>query len=295
MRSERARGVGGEEDTVLHVAAHCARQHQGLDVATDLGQILRRHRMVHAFDVLVDDGTLVQVRGYVVGGGADDLDAAGMRLVVRTRALEAGQEAVMDIDGTAIQRAAHVFRQNLHVAGQHHQIDAFLLDQGQHLLLLCRLGVGGDRQVVERDAVGRRQAGIVVVIRDDRGHFGVQMTAVHAEQQIVQAVPLLADHDQQALLAAGVMQLQLHAVLRGHAVQARPQVAGGNAGGRIEVHTQEETTRLFVAELLRVQDVATQFEQQTADAVNDARAVGAGQGQDVVVVLHGSGDRRKTE
>ncbi|MNJ46316.1 hypothetical protein D3C77_414440 [compost metagenome] len=212
-----------------------------------------------------------------------------MRLVIRTRALEAGQEAVVDVDGAAVQRAAHVRRQDLHVAGQHHQVGVGLVGNLQHLLFLFRLGVGRDRQVVERDAVGSRQAGVVVVVRDDGGHFGMQMAAVHAEQQIVQAVALLADHDQQAFLAARVMQLQFHAVLGGHAVQPRPQVAGGHARRHVEVHAQEEAAGFVVAELLRIQDVATQFEQQAADAVDDAGAVGAGQGQDVVVVLHGAG------
>ncbi|MNU90109.1 hypothetical protein D3C71_799650 [compost metagenome] len=210
-----------------------------------------------------------------------------MRLVIGARALETGQEAVVDVDRAAVQRAAHAGRQDLHVAGQHHQVDAFLVHDVQHLLLLFQLGVGRDRQVMERNAVGRRQAGVIVVIGHDGGDFRVQMSAMHAEQQVVQAVALLADHDQQAFLAAGIVQLEFHAVFGGHGVQAGAQVVGRHADGQVEMHAQEEAARLVVAELLGIQDVAAQFEQQAAHAVDDARAVGAGQGQDVVVVLHG--------
>src|SRR5690606_36305677 len=55
------------------------------------------------------------------------------------------------------------------------------------------------------------------------------------------------------------------------------------AGGRhVEVHPQEEPSRFGIAELLRVEDVAAVLEQQPRHAVDDAGAVGAGQGQDVV-------------
>ena len=51
-------------------------------------------------DVLLDDRTLVQIGRDVVGGGADELDTAVVRLVVGLGALEAGQEGVVNIYGT---------------------------------------------------------------------------------------------------------------------------------------------------------------------------------------------------
>jgi hypothetical protein len=79
------------------------------------------------------------------------------------RALEAGQEAVVDVDGPARQKRAELGAEDLHVARQHHQVDALALDQRLHLLLLRALGLGavaaaGQRQVVEGDAVAGGQS-----------------------------------------------------------------------------------------------------------------------------------------
>ncbi|KAG1317178.1 hypothetical protein G6F63_015778 [Rhizopus arrhizus] len=111
-----------EQDAVLDMPAHGTRQHQRFGVTAQPHQLTRCHGMVHARDVLFDDRAFVQILGDVVRGGADDLDPARVRLVIRLRTLEAGQEAVGDVDGAAAQRAAHVRRQELHVAGQHHQV-----------------------------------------------------------------------------------------------------------------------------------------------------------------------------
>ena len=54
--------------------------------------------MRHRRDVLHDDRAHVQLGGGVVRGGADELHAALLRAVVRLRALERGQERVVDVD-----------------------------------------------------------------------------------------------------------------------------------------------------------------------------------------------------
>ncbi|CFP62222.1 Uncharacterised protein [Bordetella pertussis] len=60
---------------------------------------------------------------------------------------------MVDVDGAPGQRLAHVGRQDLHVARQHHQVDLLAFHQLQHLALLRGLGVGRDGHMVERDAV----------------------------------------------------------------------------------------------------------------------------------------------
>src|SRR5687768_2514516 len=48
------------------------------------------------------------------------------------------------------------------------------------------------------------------------------------------------------------------------------------------MHAQEEALALLVAELLGILNIAAEFVQQTSDAIDDAGAVGAGQGENVV-------------
>ena len=67
----------------------------------------------------------------VVRGGAHGLHAAGVGLVVRLGALEAGQERVVDVDRLAVQLAGESVAEDLHVAGQHHQFDVELVDELQ--------------------------------------------------------------------------------------------------------------------------------------------------------------------
>jgi hypothetical protein len=50
------------------------------------------HRVVDALDVLLDDRAFVQVARDEVGGGADQLDAAPMRLGIRAAPLKLGRK-----------------------------------------------------------------------------------------------------------------------------------------------------------------------------------------------------------
>src|SRR6185312_5205806 len=90
-----------QQHTVLERPAHGARQHAALDVAALADQRRRGVAMADALDVLFDDRPLVQIGGHEVGGGADQLHAAGVRLVIGPGALEPGQERVVDIDAAA--------------------------------------------------------------------------------------------------------------------------------------------------------------------------------------------------
>src|SRR5439155_23654591 len=87
-----------EDDAVLEVMTHGAREHAALDVAALAREIFRRVAVADALDVLVDDRALVEVARDVMRSGADQLDATLMGLVVGPCALEARQERVVDVD-----------------------------------------------------------------------------------------------------------------------------------------------------------------------------------------------------
>src|SRR5438270_11221752 len=99
-----------------------ARQHTALDVAALADEVVRRVAMADALDVLVDDWALVEVAGDVMRGGADQLDAALMGLVIGLCALETRQERVVDVDAASRQIRREIVRQYLHIAGEHDEI-----------------------------------------------------------------------------------------------------------------------------------------------------------------------------
>src|SRR5579875_3027349 len=90
-----------QQDAVLGVPADGAGQRDPLGVAAERGEVLRAGGMVHPDDLLLDDRALVEFGGDVVRGRADQLHPVLIRLVVGPRALEAGQEAVVDVDDAA--------------------------------------------------------------------------------------------------------------------------------------------------------------------------------------------------
>ena len=86
---------------MLSVPTHRPRQDHALHVAAELDQLVGREGVVDADHVLLDDRALVEILGDVVGGGADQLNAASVGLVVGLGTLEGRQERVVDVDDAA--------------------------------------------------------------------------------------------------------------------------------------------------------------------------------------------------
>ena len=80
--------IAMEQHPTLDVPAHRAGQCHAFDVTTHPGQLGDAVRVVDAGDLLLDDRSLVELLGHVVGGGADQLHAPLVGLPVRPRALE---------------------------------------------------------------------------------------------------------------------------------------------------------------------------------------------------------------
>ena len=98
----------------------------------------------------------------------------------------------MDVDDPVRPRVGERRREDLHVAGQHDEVDAVLVEQGRlHLCLLGRLGVRGHGQVEELDAEPRGDVGVVGVVADDEGDVDGQLAGAPAGEEVVQAVRLL--------------------------------------------------------------------------------------------------------
>src|SRR5699024_5883675 len=101
--AEDHRAVRIEEDPVLRVPAHRTGEHPPLDILPELHELTGVIGVGHPLDVLLDDRALIEVRGRIVGGRADEFHPAGVGLVVRAGPLERGEERVVDIDHPPMQ------------------------------------------------------------------------------------------------------------------------------------------------------------------------------------------------
>lgn len=182
-------GAGAEEeDAAGGVGGDGPGQHEALEVAPDHLELAGAVGVGDPGGVLVDDRALVELGRDVVGGGADHLHAALPGLVVRPGAPEAGQERVVDVDHPARQGGAHGGGEDLHVAGQHHQLDVELLHQGEEPGIGLVAGGGRDREVVEGDVVPLRQRGQVGVVGPDGDDVDVELARPPAVEEVEQAV-----------------------------------------------------------------------------------------------------------
>jgi len=222
--------VSVEQDPVVGMPADGPGQGEALGVTADGHQFGRAVRVVDPGHLLLDDRPLVQVSGDVVRGGADQLDPARVRLVIRPRALEAGQEGVVDVDDPPGQLPAERVGQHLHIAGQHDEVGPVVPDQGEDLVLLRGPGFRPHWQMVVVDAVGLGQRPQIRVVRGDRHDVDAELPRPLPEQQVVQAVPGPGHEDEDARPDRGVVQFPVQAELRRQPGQrGRQPVAAGRA------------------------------------------------------------------
>ena len=243
--------------------------------------------MADALHILLDDRSLIQVGCHIMGRRTDQFHPAIMRLVIGTRALEAGQEAVMNVDAAAGQRRRETVRQDLHVARQHHQIGPAFVHQRQQPFFLRGLRFGRHGQVVKgnRAEVGvaeRRQ----VVVGNDPRNLHVQLADPLPIEQVHKAVIEFRDQNQHTGAQVCRAQRQGHAIFGRQGIEPGPESRLIRPVGQREAGAKEEPVGIGIVELARFGDVATGSGDVPGDGGNDARPVGAGQDKDVAAA-HG--------
>ena len=143
--------------------------------------------MVDADDVLVDDRSVVELLGDVMGRRPDQLDAPLARPPIGIGAGERRQERVVDVDRRHPHARQEVAAQYLHVARQHEQL-GIALQKREHRRLGPLLADLLHRHVVERHA---RRDGLVLelaMVGDHRHDLPVQLAASSAPEQVEQAM-----------------------------------------------------------------------------------------------------------
>ena len=197
----------------------------------------------------------------------------------------------MDVDDVAAQLLAQGLREDLHVAREHDELHAELVHEPQQLGLRLRLGVLGDGDAVEGDAVELRDGPQVLMVAHHADDVDRQPLAAGAEEQVGEAVGVLAHHDEGAQGAIGLVELPLHRVDLGELGQVGLHLASRHAGEHRDAY--EEQARLLVPELRGLGDVPAAPGQRPRDRVDDAGAVRAGQGEHEMGGGGGGGRRRR--
>lgn len=280
---EDDRSVAVHEDAALRMEADGLCEDAAFHVLAERHHVGRGVGVGDAGDVLLDDRALVEVSGHVVGGRADQLDAALVGLRVGARTLEGGQEGVVNVDDAALHGAADLVGEDLHVARQDDELNILGGDEVEELALRLGLRVLRDGDVEEGDAVELGDGRQVRVVADDRDDVDGQSLRLLAVQEVGQAVSLARDHDDGAQLAAQVVDAVGGVEFFGNGGQAL--VDRGAALRRVDLDAHEEGTRVGVSELLGLNDVAAGLADHAGHGMHDAGAVRAGQGHNKLRVF----------
>src|ERR1700693_1964668 len=142
--------IAVEQNAVFQMVANRARKHASLDVATLTRESFGGIGVAYGLRVLHNDRTLVEIFGYVVSSCAYHFHASVKRLAVGLGALESRQKRMVDIDAATGEKFAHIHRKDLHIARQYDQVGSRLFYDTLNLLLLLRLIILADRQIVKR-------------------------------------------------------------------------------------------------------------------------------------------------
>jgi hypothetical protein len=86
------------DDAAAEMPGDRPRENPSFNFASLAHEIVGRVVMADTLNILFDDRTFVEIRRNIMRGGADQLHAAGMRLMVGFRALEPRQERMVDVD-----------------------------------------------------------------------------------------------------------------------------------------------------------------------------------------------------
>ena len=228
--------------------------------------------MRDAHHVLFDDGAIVQHRGHVMAGGADQFDAAVKCRVVGTGADEGGQERVVHVDDPRGILGDEFRRQNLHIARQHHQVDAGIRQQFQ-LRLFGRTTVRGiDGDVVEFDCVEARQRLAIRVIAHDQGDHAVEFSGLMAVKEIGQTVQVPGYEDRYPRRLRHQAEAPAHLESGGQGLKlfAKPKQVEGL---QFPLHPHEKELGFGILMLIGVGDVGAVPVEQVGDARHQALAV----------------------
>lgn len=188
-----------DEHTILHMVAHPAGESEALAIAAEADEILRIMVVLHAGNLLFNDGTGIQLLRGIVAGGADELHAALESLPVGICPDESGKKGVVDIHDPSGKFLTERGRHDLHEAGEDDELHG-ILAQEPAKLTESFLAIRGEVEVYEFQALAFHQGAADFVIGNHDRNVDADFPGTPAPQKINQAVVLFADEDGGACL-----------------------------------------------------------------------------------------------
>ena len=154
-------------------------------------------------------GPGVELLGDVVGGGADQLDAALVGAAVGVGADEGRQEAVVDVDRRRAEPPQELGARGPACSGRG-RAGRLPPSSSSARRSAAVAGAGVDRHVVEGEAERFDLFGVIGVVGDDRDHLGAELAAAPAPEQVGEAVVFARDHDRDPLALARLGEAVVH-------------------------------------------------------------------------------------
>ena len=133
--------------------------------------------------------------------------------------------------------------------------------------------------MVEGDAVPLDEAAEGIVVGDHAGNLDVELLRLPARQQVVEAVLLLRDEDNEALLLGGIRDAPVHFEFVGDGLEAAAElgeVEGQRIGPDLDAH--EVALRVVIGVVAGLEDPALVPGDEGGHPGDDADAIGAGGG-----------------
>ncbi len=180
----------------------------------------------------------------------------------------------MDVDQLARPARDEPVGQDLHVTGQHHQLDAQVTEQDVEFLFLIVLGLGCDREMVEREPEAFGDVTGIRVIADHGGDLGRDVPHPPPAQQVEEAVGLAGEEYRRLLRDTDGVGRPLGLQVGGDGLEAGSEPFQVQTASVEMDPLVEPGVRRRLA-LLGAQDVPPQPGDVTGDPTHDPGAVGA--------------------
>ena len=150
--------------------ANAARKDDPLQIAPFPNDVFDRISVANTNDVLFDDGAVIQLIRDIVTGSANQFDASPIGLMVRLGSDKRGQKGMVNINDAVAIVGCKLRGQNLHISGQHDQVNPLARQKLQLFPFLFSLVLQTDGEDMEGNAEPLSNRLKVTMVAADQGN-----------------------------------------------------------------------------------------------------------------------------